>query len=161
MESPLRASENASETPTRVEHVRRRLSTSAASAAPSMLPGKDLSTEANSTSANMQQLQESSKDDILGQFSFAPATQTTVVTTTTTTTTSFPPFVIKAPHHLYELDPKLYPLASTPTPKSIKRFCCDVGGKATFFHEAENTSDALHGVRDAFCNSCKVGIRAL
>lgn len=87
-----------------------------------------------------------SADDILGQFSFAPATQTTIVTTTTTTTTSFPPLMIKAPHHLHELDPKMYPLASSPTPKSIKRFCFDIGGRPTFFSEADDTRDTLEEV---------------
>ena len=87
-----------------------------------------------------------SADDMLGQFSFAPATQTTIVTTTTTTTTSFPPLMMKAPHHLHQLDPKMYPLASSPTPKSIKRFCFDVGGRPTFFSEADDTRDTLEVV---------------
>lgn len=100
-----------------------------------------------STMSNGQQGLDSSADDMLGQFSFAPATQTTIVTTTTTTTTSFPPLMIKAPHHLHELDPKMYPLASSPTPKSIKRFCFDVGGRPTFFSEADDTRDTLEEVR--------------
>ncbi|KAI9880441.1 MAG: SCF ubiquitin ligase complex subunit cdc4 [Pleopsidium flavum] len=79
----------------------------------------------------------------LGQLSLAPATQTTVVTTTTTTTTNFPPFLIKAPGHLHNLDPKLYPLAATPTPQSMKRFCFDMGGKPTFFREAEDAGKTL------------------
>ena len=85
--------------------------------------------------------------DMLGQFSFAPATKTTVVTTTTTTTTSFPPLVMKAPHHLHELDSKLYPLAASPTPRSIKRLCFDIGGRPTYFHEADDTSETLEDVR--------------
>jgi len=82
----------------------------------------------------------------LGQLSFAPATQTTVVTTTTTTTTDFPPFVMKAPSHLHNLDPKLYPLAATPTPQSMKRFCFDLGGQPTFFREADDTGQTLQEV---------------
>jgi len=93
-----------------------------------------------------QATQDFSPDDILGQFSFAPTTQTTVVTTTTTTTTSFPPLKIKAPSNLHELDPKLYPLASAPTPQSMKRFCFDVGGKPTVFREADNTLDTYREV---------------
>lgn len=85
-------------------------------------------------------------DDVLGQFSFGPATQTTVVTTTTTTTTSFPPLKIKAPSHLHELDPKVYPLASTPTPQSLKRFCFDVNGRPTVFKEAGNAVAAFEEV---------------
>ena len=81
--------------------------------------------------------------DMLGQFSFAPATQTTVVTTTTTTTTSFPPLFLKAPTHLHEMDAKLYPLAASPTPQSLKRFCFDVGGRPAMFCEAEDTEDTL------------------
>jgi len=95
---------------------------------------------------NNQATQDLSPDDILGQFSFAPTTQTTVVTTTTTTTTSFPPLKIKAPSNLHELDPKLYPLASAPTPQSMKRFCFDVGGKPTVFQEADNTLDTYREV---------------
>jgi len=93
-----------------------------------------------------QGTQDLGPDDMLGQFSFAPTTQTTVVTTTTTTTTNFPPLKIKAPSNLHELDPKLYPLASAPTPQSMKRFCFDVGGKPTVFREADNTLDTYREV---------------
>ena len=89
--------------------------------------------------------------DVLGQFSFAPATQTTVVTTTTTTTTSFPPLRMKAPNHLYELDPKLYPLAASPTPQSMKRLCFDMDGRPTVFREAENAHEALQEVVYCAC----------
>ncbi len=147
MDSPLRASGPSPEPPARVEDVRSRLSSSTGSVPVPMVTGREYSAELGASLSNAQQVHDGAKDDILGQFSFAPATQTTVVTTTTTTTTSFPPLVIKAPHHLHELDAKLYPLASSPTPKSIKRFCFDIGGKPTYFKEAENTRDALHGVR--------------
>ncbi|KAH0544537.1 hypothetical protein FGG08_001309 [Glutinoglossum americanum] len=83
----------------------------------------------------------------LGQFSYAPATQTTIVTTTTTTTTSFPPLLLKAPRNLNDLDPKQYPLASTPTPPSIKRFCFDLEGTPTYFREADNASKSLQELK--------------
>lgn len=78
-------------------------------------------------------------NDVLGQLSYAPATQTTVVTTVTRTTTEFPPLMMKAPQHLYDLDPKLYPLASSPTPQSIKKLCFDLEGRPTLFQEADDT----------------------
>jgi F-box and WD-40 domain protein CDC4 len=68
------------------------------------------------------------------------------VTTTTTTTTSFPPFVVNAPRNLKDRDPKQYPLAATPTPSSMKRFCFDIDGKAACFHEADDTEVALQDV---------------
>ena len=96
-----------------------------------------------------------SSDDILGQFSFGPTTQTTVVTTTTTTTTSFPPLKIKAPSHLHELDPKLYPLASAPTPQSMRKFCFEVGGRPTVFREADDTLDTYREVWLPSASGCK------
>ena len=94
----------------------------------------------------LQQLKGVQPEDVLGQFSYAPATQTTVVTTTTTTTTNFPPIMMKAPHHLYDLDSKLYPLASSPTPTSIKKLRFDVDGTPTLFQEADNTLETLEKV---------------
>ena len=78
--------------------------------------------------------------DLFGHFSYAPATKTTVVTTTTTTTTSFPPLVIKTPNHLHDLDPRLYPLAASPTPSSIKRITFMSGGRSTVFREVDSTA---------------------
>ena len=86
-------------------------------------------------------------DDTLGQFSYAPTTKVTTVTTTTTTTTKFPPLMLKGPKHLRDLDPKLYPLAGSPTPKSIKRLSFEVDGKATTFEEADDTLEAIEKVR--------------
>ena len=88
-------------------------------------------------------------DHVLGQFSFVPTTQTTVVTTTTTTTstTSFPPLRIKAPGQSRNPDPKLYPLAATPTPHYLKTLCFDVGGRSAVFQEAEKASDTYKEVR--------------
>jgi hypothetical protein len=84
--------------------------------------------------------------EILGQFSFAPATQTTVVTTTTTTTTSFPPLILKAPKCLHTLDSKLYPLAASPTPQALRKLRFDVGGTKLEYEEAENAQQALRNV---------------
>lgn len=99
-----------------------------------------------STGQTKQPLEDIRSGDVLGQFSYAPATQTTVVTTTTTTTTNFPPIMMKAPQHLYDLDPKLYPLASSPTPTSIKKLCFDVDGTPTLFQEADDTLETLEKV---------------
>lgn len=82
----------------------------------------------------------------VGQFSFAPATKTTVVTTTTTTTTAFPPFIMRAPKHLLDRDPERYPLAATPTPRSIKRFRLDIGGQDALFEEANAAEDLMQNV---------------
>lgn len=101
---------------------------------------------AMSTGQTKQPLEGIRSEDVLGQFSYAPATQTTIVTTTTTTTTNFPPIMMKAPQHLYDLDPKLYPLASSPTPTSIKKLCFDVDGTPTLFQEADDTLETLEKV---------------
>lgn len=80
---------------------------------------------------------------VLGQFSYAPATQTTVVTTTTTTTTSFPPLILKAPRYLHERDPKQYPLAASPTPAQIKRFSLKFNDVPAFYREADDANNGL------------------
>ncbi|PWY88406.1 cell division control protein Cdc4 [Aspergillus heteromorphus CBS 117.55] len=80
----------------------------------------------------------------IGQFSFAPATRTTVVTTTTTTTTSFPPVFIRPPRATRDLDPKLYPLASAPTPTSLRNIRFELGGKSVIFNEPEDTTSTLN-----------------
>ncbi|KAL4821907.1 WD40-repeat-containing domain protein [Aspergillus spinulosporus] len=82
----------------------------------------------------------------IGQFSFAPATQTTVVTTTTTTTTTFPPLFIKPPRAARELDPKLYPLASSATPSALKNIRFEVGGKSVVFNEADDTTATIEEI---------------
>jgi F-box and WD-40 domain protein CDC4 len=53
---------------------------------------------------------------------------------------------MKAPQHLYDLDPKLYPLAASPTPYSIKKLCFDVDGRPTLFQEADDTLQTLEEV---------------
>ena len=83
----------------------------------------------------------------VGQFSFAPTTQTTVVTTTTTTTTSFPQLLMRPPRNLNELDPKEFPLAAVPTPSNLKRFCFDMNGKPTHFREMDDPEQSLREVR--------------
>ena len=82
-------------------------------------------------------------DTLLGQFAFAPATQTTVVTTTTTTTTKFPPFLMRPPRRMQDLDVKQYPLAASATPAGLKKIHFEIGGKQTIFREAEDTTLAL------------------
>ncbi|PKX95016.1 F-box/WD repeat-containing protein [Aspergillus novofumigatus IBT 16806] len=84
----------------------------------------------------------------IGQFSFAPATRTTVVTTTTTTTTTFPPLVIKSPRATRDLDPKLYPLASSPTPTSLRNIKFELGGKTVVFNEPVDATVAIKEVNE-------------
>ena len=127
------------------------LSTPKSSAiSPNLTPGEksqgesDMQTKPTLSDAHL--VQASSSGNVLGQFSLGPATQTTVVTTTTTTTTSFPPLLMKAPHHLHELDSKLYPLAASPTPRSIKRLCFDIEGRPTYFREADDAPKTLQEV---------------
>ncbi|OGM50024.1 cell division control protein Cdc4 [Aspergillus bombycis] len=88
------------------------------------------------------------KTGSVGQFSFAPATRTTVVTTTTTTTTTFPPLFIKPPRATRELDPKLYPLASSPTPSSLRNIKFEIGGHSIVFNEPDDTASAVNELRE-------------
>ncbi|KAL4779309.1 WD40-repeat-containing domain protein [Aspergillus varians] len=84
----------------------------------------------------------------IGQFSFAPATRTTVVTTTTTTTTTFPPLFIKPPRAIQDLDPKLYPLASSPTPSALKNIKFDLEGKSVIFNEPDDTTATIEEITE-------------
>ncbi|KAJ3051144.1 SCF ubiquitin ligase complex subunit cdc4, partial [Rhizophlyctis rosea] len=70
------------------------------------------------------------------QFALAPhSVTTTVVTTTTTTTTAYPPLYIPpAPQAGSSHD---YPLAHTPTPPVLKKFCFDLNGVPTHFRELD------------------------
>ena len=104
--------------------------------------------EESSSSTALHQGSRSSKHALLGQFSFAPATQTTVVTTTTTTTTNFPPLLLKAPKGLHDPDPRLYPLAASPTPQYIKELRFQLGGKPTIFREADDAAETMLGVSE-------------
>ena len=91
----------------------------------------------------------------VGQFSFAPATQTTVVTTTTTTTTKFPPFVMRPPRFSGQLDPKVYPLASMPTPAPLRDIRFVLNGKSVIFHEADDVPGILSKVRIFIRHLCR------
>lgn len=84
----------------------------------------------------------------LGQFSFGPTTQTTVVTTTTTTTTKFPPFIVPGPQHATDLDPKLYPLAASPTPAALRNITFPLAGKSVVFREASDAIAELDQLRE-------------
>lgn len=50
------------------------------------------------------------------------------------------------PRNLNELDPKQYPLATLPTPQSLKRFCFDIEGRPTYFREADDPDQAVRDV---------------
>ncbi|GES61106.1 cell division control protein Cdc4 [Aspergillus terreus] len=84
----------------------------------------------------------------VGLLSFAPATRTTVVTTTTTTTTTFPPLLMKPPRATRHLDPKLYPLASSSTPSSLRNFKFELGGQSVVFSEPEDTTGTLEELNE-------------
>ena len=102
--------------------------------------------DAHSDTYQRRKKQQLPRNHQLGQFSFAPATQTTVVTTTTTTTTQFPPLLLKAPKGLQEPDPRLYPLATSPTPQVIKDLQFKLHGRPTIFREADDTQEAISTV---------------
>ncbi|KAK3830962.1 MAG: WD40-repeat-containing domain protein [Linnemannia elongata] len=76
-------------------------------------------------------------------FSLAPMTTTTVVTTTTTTSTEYPPLYFKPPPIPANLDPKIFPLADTPTPPALKKFCFDLNGQPTFFRENQENEHTM------------------
>ncbi|KAF2812568.1 WD repeat-containing protein pop1 [Mytilinidion resinicola] len=80
----------------------------------------------------------------LGQLSYVPTTHTTVVTTTTTTKIDFPPILLRAPRSLVERDPKIYPLACSPAPESVRRFAFDAGGTQAYFNEADDVQQSLN-----------------
>ncbi|KAL8710394.1 MAG: hypothetical protein Q9220_004995 [cf. Caloplaca sp. 1 TL-2023] len=80
----------------------------------------------------------------LGQFSLAPATQTTVVTTTTTTTLDFPPLEIKAPRNMEQRDTADYPLLVSRTPACLRGVEFKVGGQAIIFREPEDSIDSVN-----------------
>lgn len=102
--------------------------------------------DSNSNRTRKTTAQKIAPDDVLGQFSLAPATQTTVVTTTTTTTTSFPPLIIKEPRNAQDLDPIFYPLASLRTPDSLTGLQFMVGDQTVVFREADDAASSLNEV---------------
>ncbi|KAJ3380075.1 SCF ubiquitin ligase complex subunit cdc4 [Entophlyctis sp. JEL0112] len=72
------------------------------------------------------------------QFALAPhAVTTTVVTTTTTKITEFSPMFIDDQKPLANLSPMDYPLANTPTPPALKKFCFDLNGVPTRLTELD------------------------
>ncbi|KAG0198887.1 SCF ubiquitin ligase complex subunit cdc4 [Mortierella sp. GBA30] len=85
-------------------------------------------------------------------FSLAPTTTTTVVTTTTTTSTEYPPLYFKPPPIPAHLDPKIFPLADTPTPPALKKFCFDLNGQPTFFRENQENEQTMGQLEDALFN---------
>jgi F-box and WD-40 domain protein CDC4 len=95
----------------------------------------------------VEDLGQGPSDTAIGQFSFAPTTRTTVVTTTTTTTTSFPPLTIQPPRAVKDLDARLYPLASSPTPSTLRNLKFKIGDKSIVFNEPEDTTSATAEVR--------------
>ncbi|KAJ3067407.1 hypothetical protein HK102_007419, partial [Quaeritorhiza haematococci] len=64
-----------------------------------------------------------------------------VVTTTTTTLHEFPPLRLAPPPLPKPLDPNVYPLANTPTPPALKKFCFDLDGVPTQFKELESLDE--------------------
>ncbi|KAI8615177.1 hypothetical protein BC830DRAFT_320710 [Chytriomyces sp. MP71] len=80
-------------------------------------------------------------------FAVAPqAVTTTVVTTTTTRITEFPPLLIDPFSNSTagpNLDPSRFPLANTPTPPALKKFCFDLNGVPTRFTELDLTESDL------------------
>lgn len=95
----------------------------------------------------VENLGQGPSDAAIGQFSFAPTTRTTVVTTTTTTTTSFPPLTIKPPRAVKDLDTRQYPLASSPTPATLRNLKFKIGDKSIVFNEPEDTTNTTAEVR--------------
>lgn len=84
----------------------------------------------------------------VAQLSFGPATQQTVTTVTTTTTVSLPPLIMRPPKDLFDRDPKQYPLAFTPTPSYLKRFCADLNGNPIRFQEEEDARETVRKYRE-------------
>jgi len=120
-----------------------------ASLAPLEPPSSHLSSSSRHRQSRKREMDNGDNtqvDGSFGQFSFAPATQTTVVTTTTTTTTTFPPLIIKPPRATRNLDTKLYPLAASPTPNSLRNIKFELGGKSVVFNEPEDTLSAVNEV---------------
>ena len=55
---------------------------------------------------------------------------------------------MKAPLNLRDRDPEQYPLASTPTPRALKRLKLDLGGQVTYFEEADEKHDRVSAYHD-------------
>ncbi|CAK4034047.1 Cell division control 4 [Lecanosticta acicola] len=138
---------NSNNTTLAPEHV---LSTAPASPTDDMShrPSQKSSGEDSTTSTTTTLMMMPPQNSTMAQLSFGPATQQTVTTVTTTTTISLPPLIMRPPKDLYERDPKQYPLAFSPTPSSIKRFCFDIDGRPTRFEEAEDPDETMRKYQD-------------
>lgn len=106
-------------------------------------PSHQLLQESLAATTSVSQAPTPPRQSTVAQLSFGPATQQTVTTVTTTTTISLPPLVMKPPKHLDERDPKQYPLAFSPTPTYLKRFCADMYGRPVRFHEEEDAEETV------------------
>jgi len=106
-------------------------------------PMSPLNSSKKSSSSSKENLSSQSRLPTVANISLAPTTTTTVVTTTTTTTTSFPPLLLKPPPLPKHLDPKEYPLADTPTPPALKRFCFDLNGQPAYIREDEDSEQQI------------------
>lgn len=151
MEPPLRIPNNVHEKrndPSRPSDLSVLTSTSSTqlSTFPSSLTSDIIVTPEHENGISLKETEPLPPHTTLAQLSYAPATQTTVVTTTTTTTTSFPPLIMRAPRHLNELDPKQYPLASSPTPRGLRNVCFDYNGMSTCFRESDDASESMEKV---------------
>ncbi|THC98853.1 hypothetical protein EYZ11_001700 [Aspergillus tanneri] len=51
---------------------------------------------------------------------------------------------------MQDLDPKVYPLASSPTPSSLRNFQFDLGGKPVVFNESEDTTGTLNEMTPSY-----------
>jgi F-box and WD-40 domain protein CDC4 len=70
--------------------------------------------------------------------------ETKTVTTTTTTKRAYPPLFVRGPRDLNSLDSKEYPLASRPTPPSLRKLTFHLGDED---NEPSDTDDAMDLVR--------------
>ncbi|OQO11246.1 hypothetical protein B0A48_05502 [Cryoendolithus antarcticus] len=124
------------------------LSTAPASPTEEMPPTRYPHSHADEAVTTMTSRAMPPPNSTIASLAFGPATQQTVVTTTTTTTVSLPPLIMNPPKDLFERDPKQYPLAFTPTPRNVKRFCFEVNGRPTMFHESEDAEETMRKHRE-------------
>ncbi len=108
----------------------------------SPLPAEQAPPTTNTTNMNSSHMLPPQHSTV-AQVSFGPATQQTVTTVTTTTTISLNPLVIKPPKDLFERDLKQFPLALTPTPSYLKKYCVDYDGQPIHFQEEEDAQRTM------------------
>ncbi|KAF9933738.1 SCF ubiquitin ligase complex subunit cdc4 [Linnemannia zychae] len=116
------------------------------------LSGKSSTSEPSPSNVRRTSSTSTRRKPISTTFSLAPMTTTTVVTTTTTTSTEYPPLYFKPPPIPANLDPKIFPLADTPTPPALKKFCFDLNGQPTFFRENQENEHTMGQLEDALFN---------